>query len=79
MEAVERALRAVPIDPLPPIILVLCFVDGEWPLLTPPHSFAGVRLEGTRSIRKLITANPLADDATVGRLARVLAGAFPPK
>jgi hypothetical protein len=64
---------------MPPITPVLCFVDGEWPLLTPPRSFAGVRLEGTRSIRKLITANPLADDATVSRLARVLAGAFPPK
>jgi hypothetical protein len=64
---------------MPPITPVLCFVDGEWPLLTPPRSFAGVRLEGTRSIRKLIAANPLADDATVGRLARVLAGAFPPK
>jgi Nuclease-related domain len=79
VEAVERALRAVPIDPVPPITPVLCFVDGEWPLLTPPHSFAGVRLEGTRSIRKLIMANRVFDEAMVDLLARVLAGAFPPK
>jgi hypothetical protein len=38
-----------------------------------------VRLEGTRSIRKLIMANRDFDEAMVDLLARVLAGAFPPK
>jgi len=35
---------------------VLCFVDGDWPLFRPPSSFRGVRLEGSRSIRSLLTA-----------------------
>jgi hypothetical protein len=77
VEAVERALRTVPVDPLPPIVPVLCFVDGEWPLLSPPDSYAGVRLEGVRSIRKLITSTQVLDHPAIDRLTRVLAGAFP--
>ena len=76
---VERALAAAALAVIPPIIPVLCFVDGEWPLLRPPESFRGVRLEGTRSIRKLITSTQLLDSAAIERLARILATAFPPK
>ena len=76
---VERALASAALAVIPPIIPVLCFVDGEWPLLRPPESFRGVRLEGTRSIRKLITSTQLLDGATIARLARILATAFPPK
>jgi hypothetical protein len=79
VEAVERALRTVPVDPMPPIIPVLCFVDGEWPWFRPPDTYAGVRLEGARSIQKLVTASQVLDSAGIDRLARVLAGAFPPR
>jgi hypothetical protein len=77
--AVERALAAVDPNAMPPITPVLCFVKGEWPLLQPPDSYRGVRLEGTRSIRKLLTATELLDSSAVERLSRVLASAFPPK
>ena len=78
-EAVGDALRAAGVAPLPPITPVLCFVDGEWPLLRPPNAFRGVRLEGTRSICRLITGSQVLDEATFDRLSRVLAAAFPPK
>jgi hypothetical protein len=77
MEAVARALRAV--EPLPPITPVLCFVKGEWPLLRPPSSYRGVRLESERSIRKLVTRSQILDDAGIEGLARVLGSAFPPR
>ncbi len=79
VEAVEDALRAAGVDPLPPITPVLCFVDGEWPLLRRPTAFRGVRLEGPRSIRRLITGSQVLDEATIQRLTRVLAAALPPK
>jgi hypothetical protein len=45
----------------------------------PPNAYRGVRLEGKRSIRALVTARPLLDEAAVQRLTRILATAFPPK
>lgn len=62
-----------------PVVPVLCFVDGEWPLLFPPESYKGVRLEGTRSIKKLIGGAPRLDSGQVNRLTRILATAFPAK
>jgi hypothetical protein len=79
VEAVERALRSVPVDPMPPITPVLCFVDGEWPLFSPPDSYRGVRLEGANSIRKLVTSSRALDDSKIQRLASLLSTAFPPK
>jgi hypothetical protein len=79
VEAVHTALRSAGIEPLPSVTPVLCFVDGDWPLLSPPDSFAGARLESERSIRKLITASSELDDATVERLFRVLGAALPSK
>ena len=58
LEAVERALRLVHADPMPPITPVLCFVRGDWPLFSPPEAFRSVRLEGTRSITKLVLSAP---------------------
>jgi len=56
VEAVTVALAAAGVDPLPPVTPVLCFIDGEWPLFSAPDEYAGVRLEGTGSIRKLVAA-----------------------
>ena len=39
--AVEKALVEAGLDPLPPITPVLCFVDGDWPLIAPPDVFRG--------------------------------------
>ena len=44
--AVEKALLAAGVEPLPPVTPVLCFIDGDWPLISPPDVFRGVRLEG---------------------------------
>jgi Nuclease-related domain len=79
VEAVERSLRSVNADATPPITPVLCFVRGDWPLLSPPDSFRGVRLEGTRSIKKLVANGQVLDIAEIDRLTRVLAAAFPAK
>ncbi|MDQ6793585.1 MAG: NERD domain-containing protein [Chloroflexota bacterium] len=78
VDVVTAALTAAGVDPLPPVTPVLCFVDGEWPLFSPPDVYAGVRLEGIKSIRKLLTrAGPLDQPSIVG-LARLLAAALPP-
>lgn len=57
---------------------VLCFVDGEWPLISPPSTFRGVRLESQRSLWKLLASAPILDQETVAGLARRLAAALPP-
>jgi Nuclease-related domain len=79
VETVLTVLRDGGADPLPPVTPVLCFVDGEWPLLRAPSSFRGVRLEGTRSIRKLLTAHDALDPAAIDRLAQVVGAGLPPK
>jgi hypothetical protein len=76
--AVEKALLAAGVAPLPPVTPVLCFVDGDWPLISPPDVFRGVRLESTRSLRKRLVGEAL-DEAAVARLARILAAALPPR
>lgn len=80
VEAVKRALESagvelasVPVEP------VLCFIDGEWPLLAPPVSFKGVRLEGKRSIRKLVSRGQVLNAKQIETLSRTLAVAFPAK
>lgn len=76
--AVVAALTRAGFTPMPPVTPVLCFVGGEWPLFRPPESFHGVRLEGTRSIRKLFADAPLVDQGSALRIARILSTALPP-
>jgi hypothetical protein len=78
--AVRQALTSAGIDvSAVPTTPVLCFVDGEWPLLLPPESFRGVRLEGKRSIKKLVVGSEALDAQAIERVGRALAAAFPPK
>jgi Nuclease-related domain len=77
--AVDRVLTTAGLEPKPPITPVLCFVEGEWPLLRPPDSFRGVSLESERSIRSLVTSRKVLDGTAIERLTRILATAFPPK
>jgi hypothetical protein len=77
--AVQYALSASGIDPAPPVTPVLCFVDGEWPLFGGPESYKGVRLEGKRSIKKLVSKGELLDSAAIDRIARALAASLPAK
>jgi nuclease-like protein len=79
VESVARALAAAGLEPQPPVSPVLCFVDGEWPLLWPADHFRGVRLEGMRSIRKFMAAPRILDTGAIERIYRVLASAFPAK
>lgn len=62
-----------------PVTAVLCFIDGEWPLLLPPESYQGVRLEGKRSIKKLVSGSRSLNREQIERIGRVLAIAFPSK
>jgi len=77
--AVQTAISVAGIDPSPPVTPVLCFVDGEWPLFGGPDSYKGVRLEGKRSIKKLVSATGHLDPGDVDRVARVLATGLPAK
>lgn len=70
---VTGVLEAAAIQPLPPISAVLCFVRGEWPLFRPPSLFRDVRLEGTRSIKKLLLASQVLDSTAIDRIAAALA------
>lgn len=79
IEAVTGALMAAQVNPLSSVTPVLCFVGGTWPLLSPPSEYMGVRLEGLRSLRKLLTATQTVDQPTIDALTRVLAAAFPPR
>ena len=79
VDAVESVLESADVEVMPPVIPVLCFIDGEWPLLFPPQTYKGVRLEGKRSIKRLITRDRLLDVETVDRIARILAAKFPAK
>jgi hypothetical protein len=79
VQAVHAALQSARVEPMPTVTPVICFVDGEWPLLSPPDSYAGVRLESERSIVKLITASQQLDDAAIDSLFRALARALPSK
>jgi hypothetical protein len=78
-KTVERALRSAGLEAVPPIVSVLCFIDGDWPLISPPRSYRGVRLEGTHSIQKLVTGASLLDEPAIERLTRILATALPAK
>jgi hypothetical protein len=62
-----------------PLVGVLCFVDGEWPLLFPPSEFKGVRLEGKRSLGKLVVKRQVLQSDAIERLWRTLGLAFPAK
>lgn len=60
-----------------PITPVLCFIDAEWPLLGALDLFEGVRTDGPRSVRKLVTQpGPLTTEEVV-EVAIVLSQAFP--
>ena len=79
VEAVRVALAAAGVDPSPPLVPVLCFIDGDWPPFFPPDEFEGVRLEGQRSIVKLLARNEVLDEPSIDDLAIVLGVALPGK
>jgi hypothetical protein len=78
-DAVVEALRATGVDALPPATPVLCFVEGDWPLINPPSSFQGVRLESERSLKRLVTQGLTIDPRAIEWATRVLATALPAK
>jgi hypothetical protein len=76
---VATALSVPAVNPRPPIVPVLVFVDGDWPLLRRPTSFRGVLLESERSIAETLLRRPSLDEQEVEHLSRVLARALPGK
>ena len=78
-KAVERVLRSAGLETVPPIIPLLCFIAGEWPLLSPPGSYQGVRLEGMHSIRTLVSQVQVLDLSAIEELTRALSSALPAK
>lgn len=78
-DVAQRATNSGSLGLPPPVVPVLCFIRGEWPLISPPRSFRGVRLEGTRSMKKLLMGGRALGDVKIGRLAEVLSRALPPR
>jgi hypothetical protein len=74
-----EALQTTGVDELPPVTPVLCFVDGDWPLINPPSAFGGVRLENERSIKRLVARGSAVDRRAIEWATRVLAAALPAK
>jgi hypothetical protein len=79
VHAIQGALVAGGMQPMPPITPVLCFVDGEWPLLFPPEEYKGVRLEGKRSIKKLLADAPVLGAGFIAQIHHTLAVPLPSK
>lgn len=77
VRAVQAALASAATDV--EVTPVLCFVDGEWPLISPPRSYAGVRLESKRSIRRLVSQPRRLDPDRIQQLTRLIAAALPAK
>lgn len=77
VDAVRSAMASI--EPVPPVTPVLCFVRGEWPLFGRAGAYAGVRLEGTKSLRQLVTQTTVLTDEQIGRVTVVLAKALPAK
>jgi nuclease-like protein len=78
VQAVQLALQSAEVQSVP-ITPVLCFVEGEWPLLFPPEEYLGVRLEGKRSIKKLLSIGQGLQPEVLAGTYRALAIAFPAK
>jgi hypothetical protein len=76
VEVVQRVIDSCGIAPIPSIVPVLCFVNGDWPLFRAPSEFRRVRLEGTNSIKKLLVREPTLTPAAVDGLWRALASSF---
>lgn len=79
VEAVNHAFVAAGLDPLPEVTPVLCFIDGDWPFISAPHDYMGVRLESERSIQRLLTSADRLTPAEVDGLTALLAAALQPK
>jgi len=79
VDAVIEALARAGIDPTPDVIPVLCFIDGEWPLLRAPNEFHGVRLESVRTLLKALSQPGPLELTEVDKVSRALARALPSK
>jgi hypothetical protein len=77
--AVETVLKLNDTPVLPRVTPVLCFVDAEWPQLSPPVSYGGVRITSPKSLRKLVTALSIFKPAEVDALWLLLGERLPAK
>ena len=67
-DVVVSTLQDAGIDGSVVVTPVLCFLNVEWPLLSPPSKFRGVRLESHRSIKRLVTRSSTLSGATARSL-----------
>lgn len=77
LTAVRGALGAADVQPLPPVVPVLCFVGARWPRFRRPTEFEGVRLESPESLKALLLEPAILDDQAIDDVARVLSEALP--
>lgn len=80
VRAVQDVLDRTPVDCGGVTVApVLCFIDGEWPLLGAPNRYKGVHLEGPRSLKRLVTRTYLVGQTVIDELTGLLAKALPAK
>lgn len=60
-----------------PVHGMLCFVDGDWPLVGGAFATRGISVVWPKRMAKLIQADGPGDESDIERIHRRLAGAFP--
>lgn len=78
VDAVEAFLKSVDLAETP-VTPALCFVRADWPFVSRPESFRGVRIEDRRSIKRLVTSGSVLTAEARDHVAAQLARAFPAK
>lgn len=77
VDAVRIALGSI--EPLPPIVPVLCFLNVEWPLFHAPEEFRGVRIESHRSMKRVLLAEELSAADARALVHSTIAASLPPR
>lgn len=78
IDAVRRATAGLTESRDVPVIGVLCFVKGDWPLLFPPDRYGEVRIEGEGSTSRLLASPGAVRPEQRSVIARHLALRLPP-
>ncbi len=79
LEVVNRALGAAGFEPTPAVTPILCFVEGDWPIIARPRTFRGVELADPKSLVKRVRSTLVLDERAVDAVADALAAALRPR
>ena len=78
VDKVRELLTRIGVNQDVPVHGMLCFVEGDWPLLGGSFSVGGFEVLWPKKVRKIITAAGPIDDEHLQKIHRALAAGFPP-